>query len=130
MFENLSDRIAGSVLLGLDVAVEFATLGEFRLVDPDDLFPAAIDTPASTPRKRLIELDDVDRSLLPQPSTALARAAAPAGAPAATRSVVVAAPCEQRRRADAPTSTRRATPRPRQRTGAPKPPAQLCLLVD
>ena len=39
MFETLSDRIAGTLLTGLDVAVEFATLGEFRLVDPA-LFPA------------------------------------------------------------------------------------------
>src|SRR3954447_14006102 len=35
MFESMTDRIAGTVLMGLDVAVEFATLGEFRLVEAD-----------------------------------------------------------------------------------------------
>jgi hypothetical protein len=131
MFENLSDRIAGGLLVGLDVAVEFATLGEFRLVDPD-LFPAdtahtstAVDLHA---RRRVIELADVDRSLLPQPSTALARAAAPAGAPAATRGVVVSAPCERRRRGEAPRAAKRAPVRTR--GGSVQPPAQLCLLVD
>src|SRR3954449_3091520 len=46
MFESMTDRIAGTVLMGLDVAVEFATLGEYRLVEadispPPDSFQAA-----------------------------------------------------------------------------------------
>jgi hypothetical protein len=133
MFENLSDRIAGGLLVGLDVAVEFATLGEVRLVDPE-LFPAETSTVTTAwagqaePRRRLIELADVDHSLLPQPSTALARAAAPAGDLAATRSVVVAAPCERRRRSDSPKPVRRQPTRAR--GGSVQPAAQLCLLVD
>src|SRR3954453_14190694 len=48
MFESMTDRIAGTLLMGLDVAVEFATLGEFRLVEadaspaPDDFNPAPL----------------------------------------------------------------------------------------
>src|SRR3954467_11551915 len=56
MFETMTDRIAGTVLMGLDVAVEFATLGEFRLVEAErsptpDLFQAAplVRPPASPP---------------------------------------------------------------------------------
>src|SRR3954453_18206745 len=46
MFESMTDRIAGTLLMGLDVAVEFATLGEFRLVEAGaspapDVFQAA-----------------------------------------------------------------------------------------
>jgi hypothetical protein len=132
MFENLQDRIAGTVLLGLDVAVEFATLGEYRLVDPG-FDPAPIQTtPDPGPRRRLIELADVDFTLLPRPSTALARATAPAGTAVATPSVVVATPCQGRRRGGggvrhvvAPDRAPR-----RSRGGAVPPPAQLCLPLD
>src|SRR4029079_13281346 len=125
MFENLSDRIAGTLLMGLDVAVEFATLGELRLVDPA-LAPASIPPstaavatlPARHPRFRI---DEVDFTLLPKPSTALARAhAAPVAVAASvlsTRAVVrpADASCSRPRRArpSAPESARRTTPRTR-----------------
>ena len=129
MFENLQDRIAGTVLLGLDVAVEFATLGEYRVVDPD-LAPALISVgpESAARRRRLIELEDVDFTLLPKPSTALARATAPAGSAVATPSVVVAPPCERRHRG-MPSQPVEHPPR-RTRAGSVQPAAQLCLLVD
>src|SRR3954469_14828560 len=86
MFETMTDRIAGTVLMGLDVAVEFATLGEFRLVEAErsrtpDLFQAAplvrrrVSPPATPPARRL----------LPPAPTAIARAAAEPAARVAQR---------------------------------------------
>ena len=125
MFENLSDRLAGTLLMGLDVAVEFATLGEFRVVEAE---PLSAPTPQ---RARLISLEDVDRSLLPKPSTALARATAPAGAAVVLPSVPpTAAPrCERRRREAtiAPPAKRAPV---RVRGGAVQSAVQLCLAVD
>src|SRR4051812_33067441 len=82
MFESMTDRIAGTVLMGLDVAVEFATLGEFRLVEADaspapDLFQAA---PLVRRPSRLATVEP-DRQLLPPASTAIAPAAASPGRP-------------------------------------------------
>ena len=125
MFENLQDRLAGTLLMGLDVAVEFATLGEFRLVEPE-LAPAP-----TARRSRVIALEDVDRSLLPKPSTALARATVPAGTAVASASEAPAAAprCERRRReaAIAPSAKRAPV---RVRGGAVQGPVQLCLAVD
>src|SRR3954449_11629966 len=86
MFETMTDRIAGTVLMGLDVAVEFATLGEFRLVEADvaptpDLFQAA---PLVRRPARLAAITP-DRQLLPPASTAIARAAAESAARVAQR---------------------------------------------
>ena len=126
MFEKL--------LTSLDLAVEFATLGEYRLVDPYLVSPSTTDFGRTRPERRLIELADVDRGLLPRPSTALARATAPAGAavvsPSARRAAVAPPPatCEVRRRGDAPDAVRR--PQRRARGGSVQPAAQLCLLVD
>ena len=126
MFEKL--------LTSLDLAVEFATLGEYRLVDPYLVSPSTTDFGRTRPERRLIELADVDRGLLPRPSTALARATAPAGtavvAPSARRALPQLAPavCEVRRRADAPEPVRRQ--QGRARAGAVQPAAQLCLALD
>jgi hypothetical protein len=141
MFDNFSDRIAGTLLMGLDVAVEFATLGEFRLVDPA-VATAGPAPPASLPmsldvrrphRRRLLELEDVDRALLPRPSTALARATAPAGIAVAASSAqprpATPTTCERRRRRDTPGPGARRTPS-RARAGAIQAPVQLCLLLD
>src|SRR6478609_4444209 len=86
MFESMTDRIAGTVLMGLDVAVEFATLGEFRLVEADaspapDYFQAA---PLVRRPARLAAVDP-NRQLLPPASTAIARAAAESAARVADR---------------------------------------------
>src|SRR4051794_8698030 len=85
MFESMTDRIAGTVLMGLDVAVEFATLGEYRLVEADASpapdFQAAPLVRRPT-RGALIQPNAV---LLPPASTAIARAAAESAARAAAR---------------------------------------------
>ena len=74
MFEEMTDRIAGTLLMGLDVAVEFATLGEFRLVEAD-ASPASDDFQALPLVRRPASLAAVtpDRQLLPPASTAIAR---------------------------------------------------------
>src|SRR5690349_24480899 len=74
MFETMTDRITGTVLMGLDVAVEFATLGEFRLVEADagptpDLFQAA----PFVRRPAQLAAITPDPRLLPPASTAIAR---------------------------------------------------------
>jgi hypothetical protein len=141
MFESMTDRIAGTLLMGLDVAVEFATLGEFRLVEadaspaPDHFQPAPL-------MRRPADLARIQANpqLLPPASTAIARAAAesaarvarrrkPAGPPlqAGVKAVIPSAP---RRRAAGPVPPR---PRgatkaaPRQRGGAVEAGTQLCL---
>src|SRR4051794_26334110 len=153
MFESMTDRIAGTLLMGLDVAVEFATLGEFRLVEADaspapDLFQAAplVRRPA---RRASI---DPDRQLLPPASTAIARAAAesaarvaarrnaarPDGRRSAARPPLQAGgkaviPSAVRRRSAAPSfgappaRPRAGTAKPRTRGGAVESGTQLCL---
>ena len=71
MFESMTDRIAGTLLMGLDVAVEFATLGEFRLVEAD-ASPAPYDFRAAPLVRRPAHLAAIepDRQLLPPASTA------------------------------------------------------------
>jgi hypothetical protein len=148
MFELMTDRIAGTVLMGLDVAVEFATLGEFRLVEADaspapDLFQAA-PLVRRPPRRTTTELD---RTLLPPASTAIARAAAESAARVASRrkpagpllrpgakAVIPSAP---RRRAAGPAhpmaparpaaAIRGTASKPRKRGGAVGADTQLCL---
>src|SRR5436189_2120993 len=86
MFETMTDRIAGTVLMGLDAAVEFATLGEYRLVGAD-AFPAPYDFQAAPLVRRPPRMTAVepDHKLLPPASTAIARAAAESAARAAAR---------------------------------------------
>jgi hypothetical protein len=75
MFESMTDRIAGTLVMGLDVAVEFATLGEFRLVGPEVSPSMPFDHDAAPLMRRPVRsATTTDRSLLPGPSTALARA--------------------------------------------------------
>jgi hypothetical protein len=144
MFESMTDRIAGTLLMGLDVAVEFATLGEFRLVEAD-ASPAPDHFQAAPLVRRPAHLAAVepDGRLLPPASTAIARAAAESAARVAARrkparpplrpgakAVIPSAP---RRRAA--TSTRPPAParahatvtKPRQRGGAVEAGTQLCL---
>jgi hypothetical protein len=138
MFESMTDRIAGTLLMGLDVAVEFATLGEFRLVEAEtspapDLFQAA---PLVRRPARLAQIQ-ADPQLLPPASTAIARAAAESAARVAQRrrptgpriqqgakAVIRSAP---RRRAA--TGIRPVAPKtaPRKRGGAVEAGTQLCL---
>src|SRR3954452_20939158 len=101
MFELMTDRIAGTVLTGLDVAVEFATLGEFRLVEAD-ASPAPDDFQAAPLVRRPTRMTPVqpDRQLLPPASTAIARAAAESAARVASRRTVV--PSARRTRVAAP----------------------------
>src|SRR3954462_511494 len=97
MFETMTDRIAGTLLMGLDVAVEFATLGEFRLVEagappPPHLFQPAPPARHPPPAQDLFKAAPLvrrparrasvepDRQLLPPASTAIARAAAESAA--------------------------------------------------
>ena len=145
MFETMTDRIAGTVLLGLDVAVEFATLGEFRLVDAD-ASPAPDDFRAAPLVRRPAHLSTVqaDLSLLPPASTAIARAAAESAARVANRRKVAGPLLKPGAKAVIPSATRRraagparpsvpvrqaahAKPAPRKRGGAVEAGTQLCL---
>lgn len=121
--------------MGLDVAVEFATLGEFRLVEAD-ASPAPDNFRAAPLVRRPAHLTTLqaDRQLLPPASTAIARAAAesaarvaerrkPAGPPLSPggKSVIPSAP---RRRVANPA---RPAPAARKRGGAVEANKQLCL---
>src|SRR4051794_21759060 len=146
MFESMTDRIAGTFLMGLDVAVEFATLGEFRLVEadaspaPDDVNPAPL-----VRRPERLATGAPVQSLLPPASTAIARAAAKAPAPPAQRRKPAGPPLRHGQKAVIPSAPRRraatsrpavpgrqagrATPKaaPRKRAGAVEGGTQLCL---
>jgi hypothetical protein len=142
MFESMTDRIAGTLLMGLDVAVEFATLGEFRLVDADaspapDRFQAA---PLVRRPARMTQFK-ADPQLLPPASTAIARAAAESAARAAARRKPAGPPLKRVHQGVIPSATRRrpasatstparargAAAKPRQRAGAVDAGTQLCL---
>jgi len=136
MFESMTDRIAGTFLMGLDVAVEFATLGEFRLVDPDQASPSIpfdFDAAPLMRRPARSAATAADRSLLPGPSTAVARATLPEDTPP----IRLRMPPRSTLRAVVPPArsrTRPATPvrpapkaAPRSRGGAVTPGTQLCL---
>src|SRR3954451_8313759 len=144
MFESMTDRIAGTLLMGLDVAVEFATLGEFRLVEADaspapDLFQAAPLVRRPARRATLAP----DRQLLPPASTAIARAAADSAARVAARRKPARPPVQAGAKAVIPSAPRRRVagpvrtvvparavrpaPKPRTRGGAVEAGAQLCL---
>src|SRR3954468_957620 len=86
MFESMTDRIAGTALMGLPAAVEFAPPGEFPPGDPDAP-PAPYDFQPAPLVRRPARLDAVatDTRLLPPASTAIARAAAESAARAAAR---------------------------------------------
>jgi hypothetical protein len=141
MFEEMTDRIAGTLLMGLDVAVEFATLGEFRLVEAD-ASPAPYDFQAAPLVRRPARMTAVepDRRLLPPASTAIARAAAESAARVAARrggaravaldragmaSGKAVIPSAPRRRSAAPAPARAASPR--KRAGSVGSGTQLCL---
>jgi hypothetical protein len=143
MFESMTDRIAGTLIMGLDVAVEFATLGEFRLVDPSlasASTPYTADAAPLVRRPPRLDSAQADRSLLPAPATAIARASLPdarASLPddlapirlrmpprASLRPVLP--PAHARTRPATPMRTA-AKPPVRSRGGAVKPGAQLCL---
>lgn len=145
MFESMTDRIAGTLLMGLDVAVEFATLGEFRLVE-SDASPAPDDFQAAPLVRRPARLATVepDRQLLPPASTAIARAAAESAARVAARRKPAVPPIKAGAKAVIPSAPRRraataarpvpperpragATTKPRKRGGAVESGSQLCL---
>jgi hypothetical protein len=147
MFETMTDRIAGTVLMGLDVAVEFATLGEFRLVEAD-ASPAPDIFHAAPLVRRPIQLAAItpNRQLLPPASTAIARAAAASAARVAerrgpgqpllrpgARAVIPSAPRRRRAGPVRPTPawpgapTRTSATKPRKRGGAVEAGTQLCL---
>ena len=139
MFETMTDRIAGTVLMGLDVAVEFATLGEYRLVEADA--PAPDDFQAAPLVRRPANLSAVatDQKLLPPASTAIARAAAESAARVAARrsparpplktavgkAVIPSAP--RRRPASVQARPVAAKPIARKRAGSVEAGKQLCL---
>src|SRR3954447_13451040 len=123
MFESMTDRIAGTLLMGLDVAVEFATLGEFRLVEADaspapDFFQAA----PLVRRPARLATPELDRKLLPPASTAIARAAAQSAARVADRRNPVGPPLKLGTKAVIPSAPRRRAAGP-VRPSAPARPA-------
>lgn len=144
MFESMTDRIAGTLLMGLDVAVEFATLGEFRLVEGDASPALDYFQPAPLVRRpaRLATVDP-DRRLLPPASTAIARAAAESAARVAERrkparpplraGATAVIPSAPRRRSagsarpTVPVRSVRSAAKPRTRGGAVEAGRQLCL---
>ena len=138
MFESMTDRIAGTFLMGLDVAVEFATLGEFRLVDPDLASPSIpfdFDAAPLMRRPARAAAPAAGRSALPGPSTAVARATQLDDTPP----IRLRMPPRSTLRAVVPPArsrTRAATPigippkaAPRSRGGAVTPGTQLCLFA-
>ena len=146
MFESMTDRIAGTVLMGLDVAVEFATLGEFRIVEAD-ASPAPDDFRAAPLVRRPARLASIqaDAKLLPPASTAIARAAAESAARVADRRKPAGPPIKPGAKAVIPSAPRRRTagptrpvtparpPRtaakPRTRGGAVETGTQMCLFT-
>jgi hypothetical protein len=135
MFESMTDRIAGTLLMGLDVAVEFATLGEFRLVEAD-ASPAPDQLQAAPLVRRPARLASVDpdRRLLPPASTAIARAAAESAARVAERRRPARPPLTAGTKAVIPSAPRRRATEPsrtgahsRKRGGAVESSKQLCL---
>jgi hypothetical protein len=119
----MTDRIAGTVLMGLDVAVEFATLGEFRLVEADaspapDYFQAA---PLVRRPERLATVKP-DRRLLPPASTAIARAAAESAARVAERRKTARPPLTTAGKAVIPSAPRRRPAGPVRVSSPPRPP--------
>jgi hypothetical protein len=134
MFESMTDRIAGTLLMGLDVAVEFATLGEFRIVDPALAVTAPYDVDAAPlVRRPARSTAEADRSLLPRPATALGRATEPEANPPIRlrmppRSTLrpVVPPARMRARPATPVRPAAKTAA-RTRGGAVQPGTQLCL---
>jgi hypothetical protein len=139
MFEQMTDRIAGTLLMGLDVAVEFATLGEFRIVDPALATAAPYDVEATPSAHRPMRSPDVgaDRSHLPRPATALAKATAtpPEATPpirlrmpprSTLRPATSPAPARMRTRPASPVRSA-VKPTARSRGGEVPTAAQLCL---
>jgi hypothetical protein len=136
MFETMTDRLAGTLLMGLDVAVEFATLGEFRIVRSElGSAPTPFDFNAAPPMRRPTRAGplETDRSLLPGPSTAIARATQPEDPPpirlrmpprSTLRPVVLQARARTR-----PATPMRPTAKAtsRARAGSVQAGAQLCL---
>lgn len=140
MFESMTDRIAGTLLMGLDVAVEFATLGEFRLVEAD-ASPTPDDFQAAPLVRRPANLAAVsaNQALLPPASTAIARAAAASAERAAARRRPARPPLEPGGKAVLPSARRRrpataparaaAKGSSRKRPGAVEAGTQLCLFT-
>jgi hypothetical protein len=120
--------------MGLDVAVEFATLGEFRIVEAD-AFPAPDDFQALPLVRRPAHLATLqpDRALLPPASTAIARAAAESAARVAERRRPASPPLQSGTKATIPSAPRRRSTNPargahaRKRGGAVEANSQLCL---
>ena len=123
MFDRLSDRIATAVVTGLDVAVEFATLGEYRLA----VEPGQQAEPIAPPRPlrggRVFDGSTIfttaPAGALPRPSTAVVREQPPATPPV----MAICAASRTRSKVTRPS----ARPRPRARGGAITAPEQLCL---
>ena len=121
--------------MGLDVAVEFATLGEYRLVEADSSTPDVFQA-APLVRRPARSATTPDLQLLPPASTAIARAAAQSAARAAARRRPAGVPLKPgakavlqnapRRRPTGP-STRAPKQSSRKRAGAVEAGTQLCL---
>ena len=119
--------------MGLDVAVEFATLGEFRLVDPEPARTTTSTPSTAAPMVRRPERSGaigVQRELLPGPATAVAQAGlfAPDDLRPPRRRPPDPPRCAERRRVGARAMEPARRPPVRQRGGAVPPAEQLCLL--
>lgn len=128
MFDQLSDRIATAVVTGLDVAVEFATLGEYRLAADPGPQAAAI-APRAGRDRRPFDGAGVFTSrpdpALPRPSTAAIRDEREAIRDDRPATPSVLAICSSRTRGK--TAVPDGHSRPRTRGGAVEAPEQLCL---
>src|SRR4051794_37333618 len=119
MFELMTDRIAGTLLMGLDVAVEFATLGEFRLVEGDSATSDDFQPAPLVRRPSHLSAVARDQKLLPPASTAIARAAAESAARVAARRGVARPPLAASGKAVIQSAPRRRSATPVTRSGVP-----------
>src|SRR5947209_19102514 len=115
MFEGCGARFGDLLLRGIDCALEFATLGEYRLAAP----PATVRTGGTTPPKQRVS--PLARAVMPATPAARLRLELATQAAARDRA------CEARSVSARRTRAVDAAPRGRTRGGAASPPPQPCL---
>ena len=124
MFDQLSDRVATALVTGLDIAVEFATLGEYRLAVPAEQQAAPIAPPRPARGRQVFDGSSLfvpgPGAGLPRPATAAVRDETPA-------TPAVLAICSEARTRSKKAHPETLRPRTRTRGGAVKAPEQLCL---
>jgi hypothetical protein len=133
MFDRLSTQLATALVTGLDVAVEFATLGEYRLAHELEGPQAALEAPRPLLTPRVFDGGAAEMATpvlvdrLPRPASRAAGAPLPE-----TPAVMTVCASAQRRRSGAVAPAAAVTApsrRSRSRGGAVTAAEQLCLWV-